>query len=697
MSFSPEDQLLVCCSRVEMGEDALTRASWLSQQGLDWDYILEASIAHGVAPLVFCALKKVMHGAGQDLRIPTRVLKQLEELHRGNVSRNRRLYRVIGDIFKTFQRAGVEAVALKDVHLARQVYPDLGLRPIGDIDLLIRRKNYPKVAALLNDLGFLPLPSADIPFTLKYASAHHFRRPNDNVWVDVQWNILDREWDVCGEGEFTFDSEDMWRGATRTTIDDFQLWVPKPEDMLFHLCLHLEGHTYCELILFTDIAELLRHSDGRFDWNYFLELTRRYKAESSVYYVFRLVQHLFQAPLPLFVLRELEPDYFKARIFGPLFGNLTDLHLFLDQIRQAAAPPEGVVLQFERGVRQQACAAMQSYKVIDAVASAFAKAGGALIILDGTTSEKIFPEPRLRPFEEFRFLILDQDLPRLRQVLSRCEFKLKIAGSSQLYAKTWTVRSADPVLTGQALSLTLGGEIERHPQQLLSIRDGSNPTKKHQVGSRLVRTKLGGRKCDETCFAIPFRIIALSPEEMLLHLSAQLGRQKRDRLFGLCTPLEFFRGYAGPLDWQLILSLAQRYTVSHWACAGLQMVSEFLEPDRIPPGVVNALAYSELRPRVLETARYDPASEGRYTGFKRAFLYLYALLSIEGTTAKARYVFRSLFGGTGGKPYLPDLLMQLIKSAYSLSRREKRKSSDFAHWVEPASPWTTKSTNSAEA
>lgn len=685
MSFGPEDQLLICCSRVEMGEEALTRASWLLQQNLDWDYILEASIAHGVSPLFFCTLNKVMQGTAKDLRIPTRVFKHLEKLYRGNLSRNRRLYRVIGDIFRNFERAGVEAIALKDVHLARQIYPDLGMRPLGDIDLLIRRKDYQRVAAVLGDLGFLSLPSADIPFTLKYASAQDFRRPSDNVWIDVQWNILDREWDVCGEGEFTFKSEDMWRGATQTTIDDYQLRVPRPEDMLFHLCLHLEGHSYSELILFADIAELLRHSDAGFSWDYFIELTRRYKAESSVYYVFRLVQHLFQVPLPHFVLRELEPDYFKVGIFSAVFGNLSSLHLFLDEARQAVAPPERVMLQFERNTRQQACVAIHLYKAIDQVASAFAKVGGALVILDGTASEKIFPDSRLRPFEELRFLILDRDLPPLRQALSHCGFELDAAGGCQFYLKTWTVRSADPVLAGQTLWLKLRGAVEDRLETLCpSSEEGSNSTKKSRIATKLVRAKLSGRKCDETCFLIPFQIVALSPEEMLVGLSARLGRQERGSLLALCRLLEFFRGYSGSLDWQRISHWAQRYRVGPWVYVGLQMVSDFLDADRIPAGVLNALARSELRSRVLQTARHDPASEGRFSDFRRAFFYVYTLLSIEGTAARATYAFRSLFR-FGGKSYLPDPLLQLIKCVYSLLRKGKPKSSDVAYWIEPAS------------
>jgi len=131
--------------------------------------------------------------------------------------------------------------------------------------------------------GFVPLPSPDIPYTLKYAWGHHFHRDTDNIWVDLQWNILQIEWDVYQERNFDFEIDRIWRDATSMITDEQKILVPNPEDMLFHLCLHLEGHYYAELILFCDIAELLRFYRDRLDWSRFTEMTHRYTTESAVY------------------------------------------------------------------------------------------------------------------------------------------------------------------------------------------------------------------------------------------------------------------------------------------------------------------------------------------------------------------------------------------------------------------------------
>src|SRR5581483_6988923 len=244
------------------------------------------------------------------------------------------------------------------------------------------------VSGGLRELGFLPLPQTEMPFTLKYSCGHQFRRPTDNVWVDLQWNITQREWDVYREGSFSFDVARLWSRAVKLTVDNYRLLVPSPEDTLFHLCLHLEGRQYREFILFCDIAELLRSYESRLDWDSFVRLTKEYKAESPVYYALRLTQQLFDLSLPSSLLRQLDPLYNQAHLFGPLFGNLTDLHLSLDDIRLAGTPPRSVMRKFETAVRVQAAGAMQGFKELDALASTFIKNGGTTLIPGGDAPEK---------------------------------------------------------------------------------------------------------------------------------------------------------------------------------------------------------------------------------------------------------------------------------------------------------------------
>jgi hypothetical protein len=706
MSLSFEDQLLLQCARANMSDVAVNKAADLLQENLDWDYILEASTLHGVAPLLhrsLTQLARVLDIVDADVRVvdadvrvvdtdvrtaivPLAIREELERLYLNSRARNQRLYRVIGEVCRALEQAGVQAMGLKDAQLAWEVYPDIGLRPMGDIDILIHPEDYDKTATCMAGLGFTRLPNPDIPFTLKYAWAHHFRRPSDDVWVDMQWNVLQKEWDIYHEGNFDFEIDRMWRGAILMRVGEYQILVPKPEDMLFHLCMHLEGHTYSELILFCDIAELLKHYDNQLDWKYLVDITKKYKAESSVYYVLLMVQHLFDVCLPPFLLRELEPAYFKASIFKPLFGNLTTLHLSLDQIQLAASPPDDLMRKFETAVRCQAVGAMRLYKEIDHVASAFMDSGGDLIILGGTASEKAFPDSSLTPFGEIRLMILDHDLPRMRQTLLNCGFEPRDVADADIrnletYTKQWQVTSIDPLLADRPPRMALQGDIEMGLDYLFQPKD-SHDTSKGAVALKLLKAKLGHEN-GSADIPVRIKIIALSPEDMALAQSARLGRLKKNRLFGLCSMHEFFRGYSGPLDWQRVTSTAQRYGVSGLVCEGLQLASELFDDGRIPASALALDTCSDTRPRVLKWARYGPAALDRRTSLRGAFFFLFSFLSIDGAKLKSRYLLRSLFGHRSKEPVLPGLMLEFVTSTLSSLRRKQSTARDFAYWTKP--------------
>jgi hypothetical protein len=689
MAFALEDQLLIQCSRVTVDAEAIGRAADLLAHSLDWDYLVETSVRHAVAPLFYHGLQQVQRATGLDHAVPPTPRQELHDLYQRSGVRNTRLYRVISSIATAFARDAIPVMGLKDVQLAWQVYPEVGLRPMGDVDLLIHHHDYDRAAACLAGLGFSPRPSADIPFTRKYAWAHHFHRPADNVWADVQWNVLQLEWDTYDEGNFDFEIDRMWRGAIPMDIDDAALLVPRPEDMLFHLCLHLEGHQYAELILFCDIAEMLRHYAGQLDWRYLVGLAHRYGVESSLYYALWLVHRLFPVDLPAPLWQELSPAYFKAAMFESLFGNLTPLHLSLDELRQAAHPPAVVMIGFEATARLQAAAAMRLYREMDALASAFIAEGGRMVVFEGSPSERILPDPRLRPFEEMHLLVLDHDLRALARAMAGCGFAARNGqegGNSceqgiEAYMKEWNLVSRDPALAGSPARISVYVDLATGLDAVLPSLDGK-PRPKKDIALDLCKARLAGRRGTRDVEA-RLRVVALSPEDMLVYLSARQGKREVTRLFGLTSLLEFFRRYTGPISWDEVVTTARQHGLSAAVGEGLAMAAELLPGDRVPPGALVDCASPDARPPVLRLARYSLDSLGLYTDLRAPFLYVLNLLAIPGLGARAKFVLRSLAGSREHTAVLPRLLWQTGAGLLSRLRPGSRPTiTGMAYWVE---------------
>jgi hypothetical protein len=685
MGFSPEDRLLFHCSRVNLSEEALAAASVLLQQDLNWDYILETSILHGVAPLFYGGLRQLSGIMDVASAVPSKSLEELERLYHHNLARNRRLYGVVGEVFRAFARNGVQAMGLKDLPLARTVFPDMGLRPIGDIDILIHQEDYAQVEKCLGDLGFVPLPEPDCPYLLKYAWALHFHRAADDVWIDVQWGVLQLEWDAYAEGNFDFEIERMWRGARILAIDDYEILEPKPEDMLFHLCMHLEGHHYAELILLCDIAELLQTYGDTLDWEYLITLAKKYRVEASLYYALLITQRLFDCTLPgSFGELESERMYFNANLLGPLFGNLTTLHVALDDVYRLASPPAEVMARFEAIVRRQTAYAMRLYEELDRLATTSRDLGAAVAIFGGGSSQMVFPSQALPPFPDIYLYTLEQDRSRLSQALLASGFVKDQGSDAEAYGKHREFESRDPAVSAGPLSLEIQVQVVDELKTLLQPGAERTGSKKHlalQVLAGALRLEE-----DEPIIRLQLYLVVLEPEEMVSYLAARSSQRQHERLFGLCSFLEFFRCYDGPVAWQRVAETARRHGLEHQVHEGLLMANALLSYP-LPTGALSQFDSSGPSSHLLRWARYGPAEMQRYTSFKELFFRVFAFLSIRGMGAKLRYLSSPSNDGRTGGMFLRGVDQAARLGAEQLASSFRRPTSytatDFAYWTKP--------------
>jgi Uncharacterised nucleotidyltransferase len=667
-----EDQLLLEACRVEISPQGAQRVAELIRRRPDWQYLLEASIRHAVAPLLKHGLDRMSELEDIGRGVPSHVLRDLHEIYVGSRRRNVRLFDALKEVVATMRAAGAEPVGLKDVQLAVATYPDVALRPMGDIDLLVRRSDWDAAASALASLGFLPKPSADVPFTRKYAVGQHFRRAADDIWIDLQWNVMQREWDLYGEGSFTWDAEAMWTSASQIEGLGFELRAPTREDMLFHLCLHLEGHRYCELILFCDIAEFLRREGGMVDWQALLELGQEYGANSSLYYVLLFAARLLDAPVPLEVLQALAPRFFDGDLHAPLFGNLTPLHLDLDELRLAADPPEPVLEECERVVRRQTVRAMRLNAELTGLVSTFAERGGTVAVAQGQTPARVFPDSALPPFEPIRILVLERESRLLEETFAENGFTRDRPRAGQM-EKTLHVSTMDPALMGSRPSVTLEVESSSDVAALFPTERISQTNARAAVQSLRARFA-AAQGHDEARVRVV--VHSLEPEALAAVLAASVGLAREDRLFRTCSLIELLRRLPESPASADVAGVGAEHGVEHEVMEGLAVAGAILDFPRP--------ADTAAAPRVLQWARYGPESVIRYPWLRAAYYFALSLLATADWRARAAYLARALLGGGRRPAVLPAIALAGAKGAARMLVRPRPSVREFAYWLEPA-------------
>lgn len=128
-----------------------------------WEQVVEASSEHLVAPTLGWALR-------DDSRVPTDVFTCLEALLELNRSRNALMLDGLQQAIESLNRVGITPVLLKGAAaLVDGLFPDPGMRVVGDIDLLVPEAALIEGAAALNAAGFVRV-SPRVQFD---ADAHH--------------------------------------------------------------------------------------------------------------------------------------------------------------------------------------------------------------------------------------------------------------------------------------------------------------------------------------------------------------------------------------------------------------------------------------------------------------------------------------------------------------------------------------------
>jgi hypothetical protein len=181
----------------------------------------------------------------------------------------------------TIRDAGVEPLLLKGWAVARS-YPQRGLRPYGDIDLLVRSESF--------DLATWALTSS----------------PRLNTTVELHPGL---------GGLAESNTAQLFDRSRVDDMDAFQVRVLSSEDQLRYLCLHFIKHGARRPLFLADIGLLLEAAPSSFDWDYCLRGSG-YQVD-WIACILKLANTLLGARLdavPTYIQNRVLPDWLGADV-----------------------------------------------------------------------------------------------------------------------------------------------------------------------------------------------------------------------------------------------------------------------------------------------------------------------------------------------------------------------------------------------
>lgn len=326
-ALRPEARLLIACARTDCARlqidtstqnacDTAYDINLLLEEDLDWEYLLENALRHGMEPLLYWRLKAVEPEARQN--IPAEVWREIEQSFFYNAGKNLLLTRELLKILAALAEQNIDAVPYKGPLVTTAFYPNPALRQYCDLDIFVSRRDVLRARDVLRSLGF----ASEFQWTpaqerahLHYEDEYVFHRTADDLTVELHW-----EFNARRSGSM-LDSPRIWQhreavGLNGTTVQSFAA-----QDLLLVLCVHGYKHFWERLAWICDIAQIIK-TRSDINWEALLLQAKSTGIERILYLGLTLASDLLGAPLPAPVAALVRRDSTTQKLAAQARDNL---------------------------------------------------------------------------------------------------------------------------------------------------------------------------------------------------------------------------------------------------------------------------------------------------------------------------------------------------------------------------------------
>jgi hypothetical protein len=265
--------------------------------------IFQEVIAEGTAYLLF---QRIKEEADPELQSGGVFLK-LQQSYYYNLAQN--IY-WSEQFLKDFPRhtSSSPTILLKGISLLNTVYRNPGLRHLGDIDLLIRKKDYPGVREKLELAGYAfsdEMQGLADPRDLNSILCHRNSPSSPQPALHIHWNLINTVLPVSLTHP-RVDLDALWKQSV--ALPGYpSLRVLSPTHQIIYYAYHHFKHSFDRLIRLHDLDKTIRYYQDSIDWSEVLNETHRFNLARTVYYPFHLAKRLLATPIPDPVMDSLRP------------------------------------------------------------------------------------------------------------------------------------------------------------------------------------------------------------------------------------------------------------------------------------------------------------------------------------------------------------------------------------------------------
>jgi hypothetical protein len=277
--------------------NSLSEAFRITQiDGFSWAEVSAQAQAERIAPLLYRAVRK-------ERWFPAGLLQELRRDYILTAGRNTLIFQELERIVVLLTSAGLSVIPLKGAALIDSVYGTVALRPMFDLDILVRAQQASAAVMLLERHGYArAVAEPRMGTLLDYENEVTLVKTDDiEVPVELHWSLIDSPY-----YQRVLDMDWFWQTAVPARIGQAAAYSLSVEATLLHLCAHLVlHHRGVGLLWLHDVAALLHQSQHCIDWEVVVQRADSFGLKSALRSVLELVHTHWRTPLPEGLLARL--------------------------------------------------------------------------------------------------------------------------------------------------------------------------------------------------------------------------------------------------------------------------------------------------------------------------------------------------------------------------------------------------------
>jgi len=295
-------KILACAGQLEPDEPKLQKIRGYMSTVTDVDHLIDLAVKEGMAGFLYRTLLK----AGLLETLNSHHKQRLYTAYYLTIRHNLKLIHALNEIIKPLMQKQVRVVLMQGISLLQQVYRDIGLRPMNDIDIWVLPNHYTDLVDCLLSLDFEK--------NTIYADTYS----KGEVVLDIHTHILGADRIQSRDLLIDLDQEEIFQDARPINIENSAALCLNASDQFLYLSWHAMKHNLERLIWLVDIKSLVAEWD-LCDWKSLVKRAEQLGQQTTLLYMLYILTNIFKLKLPAEIsayLSAWQPTILERRILG---------------------------------------------------------------------------------------------------------------------------------------------------------------------------------------------------------------------------------------------------------------------------------------------------------------------------------------------------------------------------------------------